>query len=97
MKAVIKSSDSNGNTNINRIDYQQDNNNISMEIDNNGIRKQYEMTVEDVLNMIGHNKKQQTSSLKQRLKAITLKTAKKRGTAKKRKTRKATPYPLSKK
>ena len=73
MKAVIKSSDSSGNTNINRIDYEQDNNNIVMKIDNNGNKKQYEMTVEDVLNMIEHNNQQPADSLKQRIKAITFK------------------------
>ena len=48
MKAVMKIRDHSGNTNINKINYKQNNGDIKINIDNNGQRRQYNLTADDV-------------------------------------------------
>lgn len=48
MKAVVKIRDNIGNTNTNKINYKQNNEDIQINIDNNGQQRQYNLTTDDV-------------------------------------------------
>ena len=89
MQAVMKIKDHRGHTNTDIIDYKQKNKDIEIKIDNNGQRRQYNLTTDDVGALIDNLN---SSNLEQRLlqfgKATTNKKTKKQKKQKKSHTHK---------
>ena len=69
MQAVMRS-DYGGHTKINKMDFMQHDENIQINIDENGRKKQINLTVDDVGEMLNNIKLQHSSNIDNRLKIL---------------------------